>query len=211
VAPSELPESLFRHVIRTQQSVTLADALTENLFSEDEYIRQKHPRSVFCLPLIKQRKLIGVLYLENNLAPGVFTPNRLATLELIASQAAISLEQARLYAEIRRTNEDLQTEISERRRAEEALKKSEQQLEDILDHTTAVVSVKDLDLHYLLVSREHERRFHVQRDQIRGKTDYDFLPRDIAENIRAYDRQVIEAGRPIQFEVALPMAESVRH
>jgi hypothetical protein len=96
VAPSELPESLFRHVIRTQESVTLHDALTENLFSEDEYIRRKRPRSVFCLPLIKQRKLMGVLYLKNNLATGVFTPNRLATLELIASQAAISLEQARL-------------------------------------------------------------------------------------------------------------------
>ncbi len=211
VAPSELPESLFRHVIRTQESVTLHDALTENLFSEDEYIRRKRPRSVFCLPLIKQRTLMGVLYLENNLAPGVFTPDRLATLELIASQAAISLEQARLYAEIRRTNEDLQTEISERRRAEEALKKSEQQLEDILDHTTAVVSVKDLDLHYLLVNREHEHRFQIQRDQIRGKTDYDFLPRDIAEKIQANDRQVIESGRPIQFEVAIPMAESVRH
>jgi PAS domain S-box-containing protein len=211
VTPSELPESLLRYVIRTQQSVTLADALTENLFSEDEYIRRKRPRSVFCLPLIKQRKLMGVLYLENNLAPGVFTPNRLATLELIASQAAISLEQARLYAEIRRTNEDLQTEISERRRAEEALKKSEQQLADILDHTTAVVFVKDLDFNYLLVNREHERRFHVQRDQIRGKTDYDFLPRDIAEKVRATDRQVIEAGRPIQYEVDIPMAESVRH
>ncbi|MGA8482162.1 MAG: AAA family ATPase [Chthoniobacterales bacterium] len=210
VTPSELPESLFRYVIRTQQSVTLADALTENLFSEDEYIRRKRPRSVFCLPLIKQRKRMGVLYLENNLAPGVFTPNRLATLELIASQAAISLEQARLYAEIRRTNEDLQTEISERRRAEEALKKSERQLEDILDHTTAVIIIKDLDFHYLLVNREHERRFHVQRDQIRGKTDYDFLPRDIAEKIRATDRQVIEAGRPIQYELAIPMAESVR-
>jgi PAS domain S-box-containing protein len=210
VTPSELPESLFRYVIRTQQSVTLADALTENLFSEDEYIRRKRPRSVFCLPLIKQRKLMGVLYLENSLAPGVFTPNRLATLELIASQAAISLEQARLYAEIRRTNEDLQTEISERRRAEEAFKKSEQQLEDILDHTTALIIVKDLDFHYLLVNREHERRFHVQRDQIRGKTDHDFFPRDIAEKIRETDRQVIEAGRPIQYEVAIPMAESVR-
>jgi PAS domain S-box-containing protein len=211
VAPSELPESLFRHVIRTQESVTLYDALTENLFSEDEYIRRRGPRSVFCLPLIKQRKLMGVLYLENNLAPGVFTPNRLATLELIASQAAISLEQARLYAEIRRTNEHLQIEISERRRAEEALKKSEQQLADILDHSTAVVFVKDLDFHYLLVNREHERRFHVQRDQIRGKTDYDFLPRDIAETVRATDRQVIQVGRPIQYEVAIPIAESVRH
>jgi PAS domain S-box-containing protein len=211
VTPSELPESLLRYVIRTEESVTLHDASTENLFSEDEYIRRKRPRSVFCLPLIKQRKLVGVLYLENNLAPGVFTPNRLAILELIASQAAISLEQARLYDQLRRTNEDLQTEISERRRAEEALKKSEQRLQDIVDNTTAMVFVKDLDLHYVLANREHERRFHVQRDQICGKTDYDFLPHDIADKVRANDRQVIEAGRPTQFEVAIPMAESVRH
>ena len=53
-------------------------------------------------------------------------------------------------------------------------------------------------------------RFHVQRDQICGKTDYDFLPNDIADKVRANDRQVIEAGRPTQFEVAIPMAESVR-
>jgi len=80
---------------------------------------------VLCLPLIKQRQLIGILYFENNLAPGVFTPNRLAMLELIASQAAISLEQARLYAELTHANEELQAEISERRRAEEALRRSE--------------------------------------------------------------------------------------
>ncbi|HTD56631.1 MAG TPA: GAF domain-containing protein, partial [Silvibacterium sp.] len=88
ITPSELPESLLRYVIRTQESVILSDASAENIFSEDEYIRRKCPRSVLCLPLIKQRQLMGILYFENNLAPGVFTPNRLAMLELIASQAA---------------------------------------------------------------------------------------------------------------------------
>jgi predicted ATPase/signal transduction histidine kinase/PAS domain-containing protein len=125
VTPSELPESLLRYVVRTRESVTLDDASIENLFSEDEYIRQKRPRSVFCLPLIKQGELVGVLHLENNLAARVFTPDRLATLELIASQAAISLEQARLYAELSRTNKDLQSEINERKRAEEELRRSE--------------------------------------------------------------------------------------
>src|SRR5260370_37412412 len=86
VTPSELPESLLRYVIRTQESVILSDASAENIFSEDEYIRRKWPRSGLCLPLIKQRQVIGILYFENNLAPGVFTPNRLAMLELIARQ-----------------------------------------------------------------------------------------------------------------------------
>jgi PAS domain S-box-containing protein len=130
ITPSELPESLLRYVIRTQESVILSDASAENIFSEDEYIRRKCPRSVLCLPLIKQRQLIGILYFENNLAPGVFTPNRLAMLELIASQAAISLEQARLYAELADANKELNGEIEERRRAEEALRRSEAYLSE---------------------------------------------------------------------------------
>jgi PAS domain S-box-containing protein len=80
--------------------VILDDALAQNPFSADEYICQKHARSVLCLPLVKQAKLIGVLYLENNLASHVFTPARISVLELLASQAAISLENARLYNDL---------------------------------------------------------------------------------------------------------------
>jgi GAF domain-containing protein len=129
--PLELPESMLRYVIRTQESVILGNASADNIFSEDEYLRRKCPRSVLCLPLVKQRKLLGILYFENNLAGGVFTPNRLAMLELIASQAAISLEQARLYGELTRTNEELQGEINERRRAEEALRRSDAYLSEV--------------------------------------------------------------------------------
>src|ERR1700675_3678199 len=66
----------------------------------DEYLRQKQVRSVLCLPLVKQSKLIGVLYLENNLASHAFTPTRISVLELLASQAAISLQNARLYNDL---------------------------------------------------------------------------------------------------------------
>jgi PAS domain S-box-containing protein len=71
----------------------------------DEYVREKRVRSVLCLPLVKQAKLIGVLYLENNLASRVFTPARISILELLASQAAISLENARLYGELTMSEE----------------------------------------------------------------------------------------------------------
>jgi PAS domain S-box-containing protein len=104
---SDLPDSLLHYVIRTQESVILDDASTENLFSQDEYVRQRGPRSVLCLPLVKQARLVGVLYLENNLAPRVFTPKRLAMLEMLASQAAISLDHARLYADLNRVNTEL--------------------------------------------------------------------------------------------------------
>jgi PAS domain S-box-containing protein len=99
-SPAELPESVLHTVIRTRESVILDDALAQNLFPADEYICQKRARSVLCLPLVKQAELIGVLYLENNLASHVFTPARISVLELLASQAAISLENARLYSDL---------------------------------------------------------------------------------------------------------------
>src|SRR5258705_1090262 len=101
VAAAALPESVLHYVVRTHESVILDDASAQSPFSADEYIRQHHARSVLCLPLLKQAKLIGVLYLENNLTPRVFTPARIAVLKLLASEAAISLENTRLYKDLK--------------------------------------------------------------------------------------------------------------
>jgi PAS domain S-box-containing protein len=73
------------------------------LYSEDEYVRQRRPRSVLCLPIVKQTKLVGAFYLENNLTPRAFTSDRVALLEMLASQAAISLENANLYSDLQRS------------------------------------------------------------------------------------------------------------
>ncbi|MBV8136765.1 MAG: GAF domain-containing protein, partial [Deltaproteobacteria bacterium] len=100
VAEAEAPESIVHYVMRTQKSVILDDASARNSFSADAYIRRHHARSILCLPLINQAKLIGVLYLENNLTPRVFTQTRIAVLKLLASQAAISLENSRLYRDL---------------------------------------------------------------------------------------------------------------
>jgi PAS domain S-box-containing protein len=101
VLPAELPESVLHYVVRTRETVILDDALAQSPFSADAYLGQKRVRSVLCLPLVKQAKLIGALYLENNLTSYVFTPARISILELLASQAAISLENARLYNDLR--------------------------------------------------------------------------------------------------------------
>ena len=78
----------------------LDDASARGSFSNDEYIRRAHARSVLCLPLVKQGRLIAVLYLENNLAANVFTPARIAVLNVLVSAAAISLENSRLYRDL---------------------------------------------------------------------------------------------------------------
>ncbi|HEY4883303.1 MAG TPA: GAF domain-containing protein, partial [Myxococcales bacterium] len=84
VTAAVLPESVLQYVLRTRESVILDDAAAQPLFAADPYLRQRQARSILCVPLVKQSKLIGVLYLENNLASHVFTPARISVLELLA-------------------------------------------------------------------------------------------------------------------------------
>jgi signal transduction histidine kinase/DNA-binding response OmpR family regulator len=107
VTASLLPEAVLHDVLHTRESVILDDAAIPNPFSTDPYVAQRHVRSMFCLPLMNQAKLIGALYLENDLAPRVFAPARTAVLKLLASQAAISFENARLYTELLRSEQSL--------------------------------------------------------------------------------------------------------
>ena len=100
VTTYDLPQSVIQNAIRAQELVLLDDASANGLYSKDEYIRRKRSRSVLCLPMVKQARLVGVLYLENNLSPFAFTPDRVAVLQLLASQAAISLENAALYTDL---------------------------------------------------------------------------------------------------------------
>ena len=100
VTSAVLPESVLHYVLRTRETVVLDDAAAQPPFATDPYIHQCQVRSILCLPLVNQTKLIGVLYLENNLAPPVFAAARIAVLKLLASQAAIALENARLYRDL---------------------------------------------------------------------------------------------------------------
>jgi signal transduction histidine kinase len=126
IALRGVPESIVHFVIRTREHVILDDAAANSSFSGDTYIRERHARSILCLPLINQAKLIGVLYLENNLAPQIFTPNRIAVLKLLASQAAVSLEN-----------------VIENRRAEEERERL-RQLEADLAHINRVSTLGEL-------------------------------------------------------------------
>jgi PAS domain S-box-containing protein len=95
-----LPTSVFRYAQRTRESVLLHDASAQGSFAADEYVREHRARSVLCLPIIKQTRLLGMLYLENNLTPHAFTPARMAILKLLATEAASSMENARLYRDL---------------------------------------------------------------------------------------------------------------
>jgi signal transduction histidine kinase len=115
-ASAGFPKAVLRYVLRTEESVVFDDASVENQFSQDDYIRNGPVRSILCIPLITQRDLVGVLYLENILVPHALGRYRLAALEMLASQAAISLKNARLRL-------DLQHENNRSRKAEEDLER----------------------------------------------------------------------------------------
>ncbi|SFH65605.1 AAA family ATPase [Bradyrhizobium sp. Gha] len=100
ISGAEIPDSLVLYAARTQQSVILDDASASSAFAADRYFHRKRARSVLCLPLVKQGRAVAFLYLENNLAPRVFTPARVAVLKFLASEAATSLDNARLYREL---------------------------------------------------------------------------------------------------------------
>ena len=126
MAQTLLSQSIAQYVLRTRDPVILDDATAEQPFSADPYIRQRRARSVLCLPLITQAKLGGLLYLENNLAPRVFVQARAAVLKLLASQAAIALENAGLYRDVKRAEEQTREAQMELRRASDKLAQATQ-------------------------------------------------------------------------------------
>jgi GAF domain-containing protein/DNA-binding CsgD family transcriptional regulator len=107
--------------MRTRESVVLDDAAARNLFSDDAYLRRWRPRSVLCMPIIRQAEVVGLLYLENNLTTHVFILDRITVLKLLASQAAISLENAGLYADLRESEPKLRASEQVARGQVEAL------------------------------------------------------------------------------------------
>ncbi|MEH2361066.1 AAA family ATPase [Nostoc sp.] len=104
---NRLPESIINYVIRTHECVILNDATREGNFINEPYIQHNHTQSILCMSLLNQGKLVGVLYLENQLASGAFTPEQLQVLNLLSTQAAIAIENAKLYSKLRKSENQM--------------------------------------------------------------------------------------------------------
>ena len=113
---TDFSKGVVRFVIRTREPVVLRDAANEGDFVRDADVCARKPKSVLCLPLLNAGRLTGVLYLENNLIAGVFTPDRVQVLTLLSSQAAISIENARLYDRLAEHSRTLEARVEERTR-----------------------------------------------------------------------------------------------
>ena len=132
----DLSLAIVNFVRRTGEKVVLGDAGNDSQFSGDPYIERVHPKSVLCIPLQKQSELVGILYLENNLAADAFTPEHTELLEILSTQIAISLENAGLYTKLeqkieartqalRQKNGELNDTLDSLRQAQKQLVESE--------------------------------------------------------------------------------------
>ncbi|MBF0395645.1 MAG: response regulator [Desulfobacterales bacterium] len=92
-----IPVSIINYAAKTHECVIINDAMQNKQFISDKYIIKNKPKSVLCMPILHKGKLLGILYLENNLTTDAFTKDRLEVLKILTSQAAISIENARLY------------------------------------------------------------------------------------------------------------------
>ncbi len=147
----QLATTTVNYVARTQEAIVLNNAAKEGQFTQDPYIISHQPKSILCVPLINQNKLVGIIYLENNLATGAFTPERVETVQLLGAQAAISLENARLYENLAEYNHTLETKVEERT----------QELSQTLEHLQAtqqelIQSEKMAALGQLIAGIAHE-------------------------------------------------------
>ncbi|WRH66568.1 MAG: AAA family ATPase [Planktothrix sp. GU0601_MAG3] len=106
--------SIINYVVNTGETVVLKNASCEGKFINDPYIKVKQSKSILCLPLISQGRLTSIMYLENDRATGAFTQDRLEILKLLSAQAAIAIENAKLYANLAESNRTLETKVEER-------------------------------------------------------------------------------------------------
>ncbi|NET45799.1 ATP-binding protein, partial [Okeania sp. SIO2B3] len=124
-----LPISIINTVKRTQQTMLINNIKQDKTFTADPYLIQQPPKSLCCTPIINQGKLIGILYLENRLTVEAFTPDRIEILNLLTAQAAISIENARLYHRLEDYNRTLEQQVAQRT---QQLQQNNQQLTQTL-------------------------------------------------------------------------------
>ncbi len=190
-----LCKAIVRYVSRTGKRIVLADACHDGEFRDNAEVRTLGLRSVLCLPVLKQTRLIGALFLENRLAPRVFTPTGIQTTELLAAQAATSLENARLVEEIRLS--------------EQALRQSEHLLQLIINAAPACISYLDSGLRYRLVNQTYQLWFGHDPAWIRGRHAREVVGEEAWEAVRPNLERAL-AGETVAFERQLPYSGGSR-
>ncbi len=182
---------IVHYVERTKRTLVLDDAYHSEIFGEDLYIKKEQSKSVLCIPVLFMNEVKAVLYFENNLATGIFNPERVAMIEVIASQAAISLENSELYA-------NLEEKVSKRTRQLENLTEKFKLL-SVTDQLTRLNNRRKID-EVLAYEYEQASRYKIPLSVI--LMDIDKF-KDINDQYghQAGDRVLVEFGQVLQSRI----------
>lgn len=180
----DIPMSIINYVSRTKKNVILDDAIKDTNFVKDHYIRNTSPKSILCIPIMHKGKLVGVLYLENNLISGVFTSERIEVLQLLASQAATAIENASMYGEIKEMNLSLENEIEKQKR--KILVKNEQLKSEI--QTTQKIQEQKEKLFEELNNNKKLLEVMAIKDGLTGLYNHKHIVESLTETINESKR-----------------------
>ncbi|PSB09853.1 hypothetical protein C7B76_24775 [filamentous cyanobacterium CCP2] len=178
--------AIVHYVARTQESVVLSNAAQSSRFAFDPYIQQQQPKSILCTPLVNQSKLIGVLYLENNIIANAFKPERVRLLTVLSTQMAISIENARLLKQQEELNNSLQGE--------------RKQIGQILERITDGFIAVDRTLTIIYVNQQADQHLGKSIQDSVGRSLWDEYPPDICTTFCQKIHEAIETRSPTNFE-----------
>jgi PAS domain S-box-containing protein len=186
-----LAEGIVRYVARKQETVVLEDACTSGRFAEHRYVQDHQIRSVLCAPLVNRGKISAILYLENNLAPNVFSPDRVSLLKLLSSQMAISIDNARNHA-------DLEELLESRSRA---LASAETQVRTLFEDSPLGIVLSSPEGKMLSVNKAVSKMLRITEDELLERSVAEFY--DDPSDRNALLRRVAEFGFVQDFGVQL--------
>ncbi len=200
-----LPVSIINYVIRTHESVVLNDATREGNFINEPYIQEHQTKSILCTPLVNQGNLVGIVYLENNLAVGAFTQNRVEVLQLLSGQAAIAITNAKLYAERQEAEKFLANynRMLEQQVAERTLELSQEKelLQAVIDYIPVMITLYDVNGRVQFVNRELEQFLGWSSTELE---EIDLLAEccpDLEQREQVLEHMIAATGKWLDFKV----------
>ncbi|MGV0108458.1 AAA family ATPase [Nostoc sp. DSM 114160] len=176
----DIPLKLIYKVKHDRQTAVIFDASADPTLANDPYIMRQQPKSILCTPILHQGKLMGILYLENNLATGAFTKDRVELLNLLCAQAAISLENARLYERSQQYAQQLERSLDKLSAAQSGLQASQQRLQLLVQQTPLAVIEWDTNFHVTDWNPAAERIFGYSKQEALGR-DFKFIIPEIIQ------------------------------
>lgn len=183
------PENIIQYVRKTNEKVIINDVSKNKEYGLDKYLLTAHPKSVACIPIFREKKLIAIIYLENCLSTDIFTLEKMDTITILGTHSAVAFENMILSNK---------------------LNLSKKSFQDIMDNTTAVIFTKLINGSYLFVNEEFEKLYKIPKENVINLTDYDIFPKEFADSFVAKDKIIIETKKPFTYEEKIPHEKGIR-